>query len=294
MSVVNPANPKKSGGSIPSGGKVPYVDWNDITNRPDLSTLSYMKGIKGVLLADKWENGDQTFVFTGISPNPEDQLICIIPDEDSKISFHNAKISVKETHNELVFHADVVPDTDMTVYIYLINAAELGEITTGEWVWWSPEMTASDLPKPYIVTVSDEYSSYRGYKALDGVLSSSSYWDSNGNNSTTGTIPWIKIDFGDSSNIFSGIKIMNNTVSSAAKVFSVEGSNNDKDWNLVYHSDGTEYPSLKSDTYYEYMFSGNFNYRYWRLTVEETSNPNGHHMVNIKEIQFYKWKEDKL
>lgn len=278
MSFLNAPNPLKN---------ILSVDWNDIKNRPDLSGLSHMKGTEVVLLANKWEDGEQALVFEGITSNPVDQFICITPDENSKIFFHNSKISVKEKDNELVFHADIVPDDDITIYIYVINSVEVGVEITGTFEWWSPHMTSDTTPEPYVVSYSEPYaSSLKGWKAFDG--DTTTRFESDGAGSET----YIQFGFGEKT-IVSGIRLMAaSNPDEFPKTFTVYASNDDKEWIVVYEEDGSNYPEEPSNnTFREYIFAKPVNYKYYKLILKD--NYAGNKYMDIREFEFYKWEEDK-
>lgn len=187
-----------------SGG---IVQWEDIQGRPDLSDVSRMKSQPIVLSKDLWLDNEQGVACLGVTKDPKQQLIVTIPDTADEDAYFEANIRpVEQQIDGIFFKCEETPDRDIVVYVFIFEAAEIGEEYTGEFVWWSPKMTSNITPEPFVASASSYYipDNTQPYLAFDGKNEaglqdcwSCAMGDSNA---------WLQFDFGGLS-IIKGVRI---------------------------------------------------------------------------------------
>lgn len=155
-------------------------------------------------------------------------------------------LTIDIPHEYLVFSPSgelTLDDNRITVTfqsggVQLVAYQDISVEEMPEFMWWSPEMTGYTSPKPYVVSASSEYSTYKSYMAFDdkldtvgnayGPLWSCSPGDSN---------PWIMIDFGNTK-YFNGVKLAPRlyegiTAGQFPKTIYIETSNDGENFTII-------------------------------------------------------------
>lgn len=241
------------------GGSGGVVDWENVNGRPDLSNVSSMTVAPIVLNHLLWTDNQQTISIEGILEDEKAQLIIPIPTSASEDIYKTCGIkAVSQSENTLVFEAATAPTEDVSVTVYIIGAAEVGEVVVAE--WWSPQMTSATEPAPYVVTTNDEntFSGRYSWQLFAG--DDAKAWMQQGYNVDTF---YIQIDMGKKKRI--------NGVSFAPYMyggdmymptsFDLEGSNNLTSWAVL-----TTVTTERVDARQEFKFENKESYRYYRLT----------------------------
>lgn len=275
--------------NLSSGSFSGSVAWEDIKGRPDLSTISSMKAIQITLLSSLWEDHEQTVKVEGILADELPQWIVVSPKKsDEDVYFSANVLCVSQEDDALVFHADSIPEQDISAIVRIFGAAEIKEGFSGTFAWWSPKMTSNNNPLPYVSSASSTVNEnvYEAFRAFDG--DGTTMW------CTPYSIDdeqWIKFDFGSRTPV-SGIKLSPaDPPTQLPKSFRLLGSNDDQTWDMIYESNGEEYPSdPKIGDSREYLFEPK-NYRYYKLEMKLNGNYSGVNIVRIAEMEFYKLEE---
>lgn len=141
----------------------------------------------------------------------------------------------------------------------------------------TPLMTANDAPSPNVASANSEYQA--AYYAFDHAVSptNTKSWIANGEK--TG---WLKFDFG------SGKTVVKYTLSNdahskpgrAPKSWTLQGSNNDSDWNIL--DTQTDVAIWTSQEMRTYIISSSASYRYYKLDI--TAN-HGDTFLTIGELE---------
>lgn len=275
------ANLADSIATIPQGA-VGSINWEDINGRPDLSNVSKLDVVQAAIPTYLWdENSEATIPVEKISADASSQLITPAPTSDSYNAYYECDIKlIAQAEGILTFKAEIVPEEDVSVYIYIQSVSELSEEYVGEFVWWSPQMTSDTTPEPFKCNadswVGGDSSPSGIWVAFDN--NASSYWHSN-----TASQHWISFDFGKRC-VCNGIRLKPrpDTYSSGlCKTGTIQGSNNNNEWYDILAFENLPNPS--DYDFREHVFDKIVNYRYYRI-ANMTSNYGAY--VCIAEIQF--------
>lgn len=254
MSIINPANPlKKNGGAG-------VVNWENINGRPDLSDVSSMKTAPIVLTSILWNDSNrQTVPVEGVLADEEQQLAIVKPKRASRALYHSCGIElIDQDDGFLIFECETVPDEDVSVNAFIIGAAEVGEEYTGEFVWWSPQMTSDTTPAPYVCSASSA-SVGAAYLAFDDDINYT-YWQAADNDTSSS----ISLDCGKQI-IVKGIRLfpIKNYLSMMPYSGRIQGSNDGYTWYDILVFENLPNPTLLS--YREHIFDKVVRYRHYRI-----------------------------
>lgn len=273
------------GGSSGAGG---VVNWEDINGKPDLSNVSSMKTAPIVLSSDLWdESNQQTVPIIGVLADEDQQLIIPVPKKASKNAYISCGIEcVDQNENSITFECKTIPEDDISVNVFTFEAAEVGEEYSGEFVWWSPEMTSDNTPDPYVVSSSSVHSSsYSPWKAFDANFNTD--WVSLNDSQNNGS--WLMFDFG-SPTIVKGLRIspQSSRLNSFPHSGIIEGSNDGITWTEL--ESFSDLPIPTAYEFREHLFEKPVAYRYYRLSHLQNSYY-GMSYTGISECEFYKLEE---
>lgn len=145
---------------------------------------------------------------------------------------------------------DALPVTDKNDKLFVI----VGEVPANEYVWWSPHMTSSNTPEPYVVETSSYQSGHEAWKAFDGNVDTA-WWNNPMGGDSIGS-SWIQFNFTKERRI-KGIRLKpRNDVSNPLHylpVFTLKGSNTyGVSWDNI--TTVSNHGSPTSDGWYEYIF----------------------------------------
>lgn len=265
------------------GGVLGPVKWENIDGRPDLSKVSALECASVTLLAAAWDqNGEQWAAVSSVSADEAAQLIVPAPHAASAAVYYESDLKlVEQQEGRLCFRAETAPAEDVSVYVYIIGAAEVGKEFVGQFVWWSPKMTGNNTPAPYAAFASSEFTGRPAYLAFDENLEL--FWTS----SAGDNLPSITFDFGAETAI-KGVSIhplsggnRQYAENDTPKTFNVYGSNDNDSWTLLYTGTNDSY----ADEYLPFEFSKAASYRYCKIGDMVPFNSG---VISIAEIQFYK------
>lgn len=136
-----------------------------------------------------------------------------------------------------------------------------------------PEMTAPNIPTPYVATASSEYDSrYHAYMAFNSNNGDAGYcWHSKGNE----PIVWLQIDYGSPVKInafrLRGRSTYSGWLYQMPTSFKLQGSNDGVNFTTIKEYSGLSYGGTKYET--EFLLDNDVEYRYYKLTdmVGQTS-----------------------
>lgn len=143
-------------------------------------------------------------------------------------------------------------------------------------------MTSNTAPSPYVASASTYYpGAFLAFRPFDGGVGTDQYWLANGN---TG---WVKLDIGEGNqSLLDNYSIRVNTIpepTRAPKAWTMEGSNNDSDWDVL--------DTVTNQTAWSSGETRNFScdviagyYRYFRLNITEN---NGDTYLQVAELYLY-------
>lgn len=264
------------------GGSGGVVNWENINGRPDLSNVSSMTVAPVVLNHLLWTDNQQTMSIEGILEDEKAQLIIPIPTSASEDLYKTCGIkAASQSENTLVFEASTSPTEDVSVTVYIIGAAEVGEVVVAE--WWSPEMTSATEPAPYVVATnngSNYITPYYAWRLFAG--DNTQAWLQQSYDVDTF---YIQIDMGKKI-LINGVSFVPYTYSNDMYLptsFNLEGSNDLTSWVVL-----TTVTTERVDARQEFKFQNKESYRYYRLThIARYSTWIGNGMANM---QFYGMK----
>ncbi len=164
-------------------------------------------------------------------------------------------------------------------------ANRIRNLRKDEILWYSPLMTSSNTPSPYVVTASSSWvqtgNLQRPYYAFDG--NKATWWGANLEPNC-----WIQIDFGSNKTI-NGLRIRErlNLFSQMPNTMTVYGSNDGATWETIVQYSDMQKDQVPGD-YNAYMFGVSVSYRYYRLGGMTTTYGSGNlsGAVSIGEIEF--------
>jgi len=142
-------------------------------------------------------------------------------------------------------------------------------------------MTANDAPEPFVASASDAFPGFYAYMAFDGGIGEAQRWLSS-------ALPaWLKLDLGAGNAADVGsyaIETCSETarLSQAPKNWTLHGSNNDSDWDLLDTVSGA--PAWSESEKREYTCDATGTYRYYRLSVSAVQDNT---RVSIGELYLY-------
>lgn len=263
------------------GGSGGVVDWENINGRPDLSNVSSTTVAPVVLNHLLWNSNQQTISIEGILEDEKAQLIIPIPASTSEDIYKTCEIkAVSQSENTLVFEAATAPTEDVSVTVYIIGAAEVGETVVAE--WWSPQMTSATEPAPYVVTTNNENAFSGRYPWQLFAGDNTKAWMQQ--NYDVDTF-YIQIDMGKKKQI-NGISFAPYTYGDYMYIptsFNLEGSNDLTSWTVL-----TTVTTERVNARQEFKFENKESYRYYRLThIARYNNWISNAMANM---QFYGMK----
>lgn len=271
------------------GGSSGSVNWTDIHGRPDLSNLTTTVVHQVVLLSSLWVDNRQTVKIDGILADELPQLIIATPLKADSYAYYSADIIPESQEDDaLVFHADTVPEQDISVIVRVFETAEIREEISGRFEWWSPKMTSDDTPEPYhCFSGAVLPSTHKVFRMFDGnrdtICATAFEYDG-----------YFQFDFG-SKTFVSGMRLVadNGTEDDAnkiPKVFLFEGSNDGTEFDTIYRATGEEYPTSEVGAIHDYIFKPVI-YRYYRLVPKDNYMNDGKSYYRIMELEFYKLEE---
>lgn len=265
------------------------VDWENVNGRPDLSNVSTMRVVPVELSSVLWADNQQTVTVDGIQADEKAQLIIPIPAASSKALYNSSGIqAVSQAENAIAFQATAVPGENVYVNVYIFEVAEVGELLTGTFEWWSPGMTSYNTPAPYVVSPEKgtENSTNTGY-----IWCLFAGYDTKGmyiRRKDSG--PSVQIDLGDTTYV-RGISFRESVGYEMflPKEFDFEGSNDGADWSLI----SRIIPDTSNAGTQEFMFDEMVKYRYYRLTnfldYNNDASPNSNNAIIFNNLKFYKF-----
>jgi len=143
-----------------------------------------------------------------------------------------------------------------------------------------PEMTASNVPSPYVISASSTLSAYYPWEAFDNAGGYLLGWIS-----AIGTTGWLKIDLGaNNKQVVRKYVLTPDTVAAytyTPKDWKFQGSNDDINWDIL------DTQTSATPTLYEkkaFLLSNNKAYRYYMINV---SAVNGGAYVDIVEMELF-------
>lgn len=273
--------------NISSGSFSGSVAWEDIKGRPDLSNISSMKAIQITLLSSLWEDHEQTVKVEGVLADELPQWIVVSPKKsDEDVYFSANVLCVSQEDDALVFHADSIPEQDISAIVRIFGAADIKEEFSGTFAWWSPKMTSNNTPEPYVISMPDTTNAniYRLFD--DDPLTLFQF-----RIIYLQTHP-VVFDFGKTTYI-EGIRLTasNEYIEKLPKTFTIEGSNDETKWEEIYQATGDEHPTVsQSELIHEYFFKRSY-FRYYRFLFTSIYNTAGGDTSYISDMEFYKLEE---
>lgn len=268
------------------GGGV--VEWENINGRPDLSNVSTMRVVPVELISVLWADKQQTVTVDGIQADEKAQLIIPIPAASSKTLYNSSGIqAISQAEDALAFQATAVPGENVYVNVYIFEAAEVGELLTGTFEWWSPEMTSANTPEPLLVTNEGEFGGIGDLSTgLGGPAwalfggSDSGTWMLETNTKSTS----ITIDLGETA-IVNGFKMKNAPQRQDIPLASgnIYGSSDGTTWELV-----TAVHTTNGETDFEIFDLGKpVQYRYFKLS--DITPKSGNSSVCLWDFYFHRF-----
>lgn len=274
-------------GGSPSG----TVQWEDVNGRPDLSNVSSMKVRPVLLSANVWIVNQQTLAVDGILEDEAAQLIIPVPASANKTVYMSCGVqAVSTSEGTITFLAESEPSEDISVLIYIIGAAEVGEeVAGGTFEWWSPGMTSGNTPEPYEVISSGYTGSENNspFHAFDG--NASTMW--HGNNVEG---QWIAINFNQKT-VIKGVSMMSliggsfDYSKTLPKVFTVYGSDDGETWEAIQTITNSQQPQSGVAQFFEFDKAANFNAYKIQMDGKNWENTN---YFCANEIQFLKFVKE--
>lgn len=256
------------------------ISWDNIDGRPDLSNIATINTAVITLASYAWNGNVQTVEINGILEDEANQLIIPIPFKNSKDIYEQCHITcIDQKENGLTFHSDATPEENVDVAIYIFGVSEINEIPAVEFVWWSPKMTSSTSPAPFVVSASSDFPQIGGglsFNAFDNNLET--FWSCDGTHPT-----WIQFDFGKIVPI-DGISICprKGYRTQLPSSGSIQGSINGSDWDDVLLLNKL----APNNNPVEYMFDILYRYKYIRLYNLKSTYGGGDYS-SISDIQFH-------
>lgn len=241
--------------------------------------------IPAILPSSGWdENQQQVIDVPGVLSDESKQLIIPVPFKAEAEQYYDAGIRcIDQLAGQLKFSAETVPESDLQVYVVIVNVQAGGDEGDAVYEWWSPQMTSNTTPNPFIATASSVAGNNPAFHAFDGNKQSSMFHSQNIANS------YIEFDFGQSAKI-AGIRLIpypdetNGWAAAVPKKFTVESSNDGDTWDTIFISDGTLHPTCTPGENMDYKFGSSFALRCCRITSQENYGNYNYFIVN--EIEF--------
>jgi hypothetical protein len=128
-----------------------------------------------------------------------------------------------------------------------------------------PPMSGASTPSPYVASASSYNSTNFPWRLFDGDGSANSVWECNTNN--TG---WVKLDTGAGpTKIAKNFWITAYSTSNAPSNFTLQGSNNDSTWDVLYTATGLSWSNYETK-YFTLPSLPLTAYRYYKLDITAT------------------------
>lgn len=247
--------------------------------------------ISAVLPSSGWdENQQQMIDVPGVLSDESKQLIIPVPFKAEAEQYYDAGVRcIDQLAGQLKFSAETVPESDLQVFVVIVNVYAGGDEDDAVYEWWSPSMTSNNTPVPFVASASNplNISRLNPYLAFDNnVKVVDDYYHS------TNQLGWLQFDFGETVKVkgwqmYPAYDAQNTQYLCIPKNFVIEGSRNSSDWDVIYTAD----PNLDYDpstfTYRVCMFDSIANYRYYRIRTTGV-NYQGNNYMLIGNIQFYR------
>lgn len=142
-----------------------------------------------------------------------------------------------------------------------------------------PVMTSHTTPSPFKISANSEASPQMAYYAFNQVISSQQtlWWHTDRQKPV-----FLEIDMGQKTQISSFTLTAPNLITSMPKNFTLEGSNDGENWDVIKtYTDFNEYKPYGTTLF---KLDKTENYRYYKINITEN---NGYGWSAIYEIQFY-------
>jgi hypothetical protein len=167
----------------------------------------------------------------------------------------------------------VAMDTNATVNS-LNNSARARTIAT-------PQMTANNVPSPYVAAASNADGSFPPFRAFDRTIS---YGVNQWQTVAPTTNAWLSYDFGSGNSVvIDGYTIFaSDNTSFAPFTWQLQGSDNNSTWTTLHSVTSTPIPN--SGTYSIASIGNPIGYRYYRLNVTAV---NGGNIIRVTELELY-------
>lgn len=247
--------------------------------------------IPAVLPSSGWgENQQQVIDVPGVLSEESKQLIIPVPFKSEAEQYYNAGIRcIDQLAGQLKFSAETVPESDLQVFVVIVNVYAGSDEDDAVYEWWSPQMTSNTTPVPYVASASNplNISRLNPYLAFDNnVKVVDDYYHS------TNQLGWLQFDFGATAKVkglqmYPAFDNVNPQHQTLPKNFVIEASNDGTNFDTVYTADlNLDYDS-STFTYRVCMFDSIVNYRYYRIRTTGV-NYQGNYYMLIGNIQFYR------
>lgn len=215
---------------------------------------------------EKGEVWEQLLEIIGINPKEYENKENALGDTEvlNKIKNNNEALKLLSKNKELF---EIVCKNDNTIDDEIIK---IGVI---------PAMTNNTTPSPFKINASEEYNGQMAYYAFNQIVSKQAtlWWHTETKKPAT-----LQIDMGEKTKINSFSLTAPNITVSMPKDFTLEGSDDSENWNII-----KTYSNINNYEPYEttlFILDKTENYRYYKFNISED---NGYSRVAIYEIQFY-------